>query len=183
MKYTFSWCLIPKMVKSLVLDSFPGTSMRILSRPNFTNSPALTTHTIGQPLIGQHRNLYQYVPMQKTAKSVTKMLELPEGRDLSVIAGYSEMVKNRTSHKSTPDEDLKSASKEYFDSVKLTKDNNFEPATEKSSVTEKNEAETATALAVAQEITPKKTRKPGKGVSKKKGKNVHFKIVNKKKKK
>ena len=183
MKYTFSWCLIPKMVKSLVLDSFPGTSMRILSRPNFTNSPALTTHTIGQPLIGQRRNLYQYVPMQKTAKSVTKMLELPEGRDLSVIAGYSEMVKNRTSHKSTPDEDLKSASKEYFDSVKLTKDNNFEPATEKSSVTEKNEAETATALAVAQEITPKKTRKPGKGVSKKKGKNVHFKIVNKKKKK
>ena len=171
------------MVKSLVLDSFPGTSMRILSRPNFTNSPALTTHTIGQPLIGQRRNLYQYVPMQKTAKSVTKMLELPEGRDLSVIAGYSEMVKNRTSHKSTPDEDLKSASKEYFDSVKLTKDNNFEPATEKSSVTEKNEAETATALAVAQEITPKKTRKPGKGVSKKKGKNVHFKIVNKKKKK
>ena len=171
------------MVKSLVLDSFPGTSMRILSRPNFTNSPALTTHTIGQPLIGQRRNLYQYVPMQKTAKSVTKMLELPEGRDLSVIAGYSEMVKNRTSHKSTPDEDLKSASKEYFDSVKLTKDNNFEPATEKSSVTEKNEAETATALAVAQEITPKKTRKPGKGVSKKKGKNVHFKIVNKKNKK
>ena len=171
------------MVKSLVLDSFPGTSMRILSRPNFTNSPALTTHTIGQPLIGQRRNLYQYVPMQKTAKSVTKMLELPEGRDLSVIAGYSEMVKNRTSHKSNPDEDLKSTSKEYFDSVKLTKDNNFEPATEKSSVTEKNEAETATALAVAQEINPKKTRKPGKGVSKKKGKNVHFKIVNKKKKK
>ena len=183
MKYTFSWCLIPKMVKSLVLDSFPGTSIRILSRPNFTNSPALTTHTIGQPLIGQHRNLYQYVPMQKTAKSVTKMLELPEGRDLSVIAGYSEMVKNRTSHKSTPDEDLKSASKEYFDSVKLTKDNDFEPATEKSSLTEKNEAETATALAIAQEITPKKTRKPGKGVSKKKGKSVHFKIVNKKKKK
>ena len=171
------------MVKSLVLDSFPGTSMRILSRPNFTNSPALTTHTIGQPLIGQRRNLYQYVPMQKTAKIVTKMLKLPEGRDLSVIAGYSEMVKNRTSHKSTPDEDLKSASKEYFDSVKLTKDDNFEPATEKSSVTEKNEAETATALAVAQEINPKKTRKPGKGVSKKKGKNVHFKIVNKKKKK
>ena len=48
------------------------------------------------------------------------MLELPEGRDLSVIAGYSEMVKNSTSDKSTPDEDLKSASKEYFDSVKLT---------------------------------------------------------------
>ena len=67
--------------------------------------------------------------------------------------------------------------------MKLTKDNDFEPPTEKSSVTEKNEAETATALAVAQEITPKKTRKPGKGVSKKKGKNVHFKIVNKKKKK
>lgn len=172
------------MVKSLVLDSFPGTSMRILSRPNFTNSPALTTHTIGQPLIGQRRNLYQYVPMQKTAKSVTKMLELPEGRDLSVIAGYSEMVKNRTSHKSTPDEDLKSASKEYFDSVKLTKDNDFEPATEKSSVTEKNEAETATALAVAQEITPKKMTKPRGGrVSKNKSKSVHFKIVNKKKKK
>ena len=84
------------------------------------------------------------------------MLELPEGRDLSVIAGYSEMVKNRTSHKSTPDDDLKSASKEYFNSVKLTKDNDFEPATEKSSLTEKNEATTATALAVLKTLPLKR---------------------------
>ena len=111
------------------------------------------------------------------------MLELPEGRDLTVIQGYSEMVKNRTSQKSTPDDDSKSAAKEYFDSVKLSKDDNFEPATtDKSSVTEKNEATTATALAVAQDITPKKMRKST-GMKKKKGKNIHFKIVNKSKNK
>ena len=51
-------------------------------------------------------------------------------------------------------------------------------------MTEKNEAETATALAVAQEITPKKMTKPrGVRVSENKSKSVHFKIVNKKKKK
>ena len=120
--------------------------------------------------------------MGKTSKNVTKMLELPEGRDLTVIQGYSEMVKNWTSQKSTPDDDLKSAAKEYFDSVKLSKDDNFEPATDKSSVTEKNEATTATALAVAQDITPKKMRKST-GMKKKKGKNTHFKIVNKSKNK
>ena len=89
------------MVKGLVLDSYPGTNMRILSRPNFTSSLALTTRTIGQPILGQRRQISQYVPMGKTAKSVKKELELPEGRHLAVIQGYSEMIKNQNPQKST----------------------------------------------------------------------------------
>ena len=135
------------MVKSLILDSLPGIPQRVLSRPNFTSSPALTTKTIGQPILGLRRSMAQFVPMGRQAKQVKEMLKLPESEELSVINGYQEMVKNQSPQKSTPDADLKEAAHQYFEQTKLASDDSFEP-NEKSTVTEKNEASTAAALAV-----------------------------------
>ena len=106
------------MVKSLVLDSLPGIPQRVLSRPNFTSSPALTTKTLGQPILGLRKSMAQFVPMGRQPKQVKEMLDLPEGRELSVINGYEEMVKNQSPQKSTPDADLKSAAQEYFQQIK-----------------------------------------------------------------
>ena len=135
------------MVKSLILDSLQGIPQRVLSRPNFTSSPALTTKTIGQPILGLRRSMAQFVPMGRQAKQVKEMLKLPESEELSVINGYQEMVKNQSPQKSTPDADLKEAAHQYFEQTKLASDDSFEP-NEKSTVTEKNEASTAAALAV-----------------------------------
>ena len=83
--------------------------------------------------------------------------------------------------------DLQAASKQFFDSVKQSKDDWYDA--ESSTVTEKNEATLASALAAVQEpyrkgrktshSLPKKSTKATTSLKKK---PAHFKIVSKKKK-
>ena len=172
------------MVKSLILDSLPGIPQRVLSRPHFTSSPGLTTRTVGAPILGLRRSMAQFVPMGRQARQVQNLLKLPETEKLHVVNGLAEMIKNQAPQKSTPDQDLKAASHAYFEHQKDIRDDSFEPR-EKSSVTEKNEADTAAALAMVQEpyVNKKVTKSAKSGKqSKAKKKNTHFKIVTKSKK-
>ena len=91
--------------------------------------------------------------------------------------------KNQSAQKSTPDADLKSAAEEYFQQIKLSKDDSFKP-NEKSTLVEKNMATTAGALAIVQEpyLNKKVKKSAAPGKKSKTKKNTHFKIVTKTKK-
>ena len=116
--------------------------MKILKSPNFSQSPP-PIQTLGQPILGRHTKISQYVPLGKQSSHVKKILELPEAQPLKVIEGYAEMMENRGSLKSDEADlgvAMKSAAQEYFDTPKPTKDDSYNAA---SSVTEKNQASKA----------------------------------------
>ena len=129
------------------------------------------------------------VVMGHQSQRVKDLLQLPEAEPVKVIKGYEKMGDEGDLGKTTESapKDLQAASKQFFDSVKQSKDDWYDA--ESSTVTEKNEATLASALAAVQEPY-RKGRKNSYSLQKEskkattslKKKPAHFKIVSKKKK-
>ena len=127
--------------------------------------------------------------MGHQSQRVKDLLQLPEAEPDKVIKGFKKMVDEGDLGKTTESapKDLQASSKQFFDSVKQSKDDWYDA--ESSTVTEKNEATLASALAAVQEpyrkgrktshSLPKKSTKATTSLKKK---PAHFKIVSKKKK-
>ena len=177
------------MVKSIVVNSYPSVPMHILSKPHFSVSPP-PSRTLGQTILGRDvARVSQMVVMGHQSQKVKDLLQLPEAEPVKVIKGYEKMVDEGDFGKTTDSapKDLQEASKQFFDSVKQSKDDSYDA--EPSTVTEKNEATLSTALAAVQEpyrrgrktshSLPKKSKKATTSLKKK---PAHFKIVSKKKK-
>lgn len=167
------------MPKTLVVNSYPTVMMKTISRPQFSQSPPLG-HTLGQPILGHKgHKISQYVPLNKPSKNIQTLLELPEDRPIRVVQGYSEMETEEKPPKG-PDQDLQHAAESYFDSVKLTKDDSYDASSSSDSgLTAKNEAGSASILAMAQ--NPSVRKKVGTKV-KPPNKSNHFRIGKVKKK-
>ena len=110
------------MVKSIVVNSYPSVPMRILSKPNFSVSPP-PARTLGQPILGRDvARVSQMVVMGHQSQRVKDLLQLPQAEPVKVIKGYEKMVDEGDLGKTSASapEDLKEASKQFFDSVKLS---------------------------------------------------------------
>ena len=94
-----------KMVKSVVMESYPSIPMRILTKPRFSLSPPMGEFR-GQPVLGRQVGVSQYVSMGQQSNQMKKMLQLPETEPIKVVKGYEKIAEDRVEPTTSAD-DLK----------------------------------------------------------------------------